>query len=224
MKNEKVLLDREIVDKDGCLRPLTLDNVTLHVELAAGTTYQADTTCGSSFMLGVIREVGANIRSKFHWVSANEPIMLFMDNAGGHGTDEAKEEYVKILREEFNVIIEWQVPNSPDTNLLDLGAWVTIQSVVEWLHRERLMNADVLADTVLEAWNLFDSQKLTNISMRWEKVLHLIIKGTGSNDLVEQERGLKSTLFDPLKFAAVSAKVDLDDDDDDDDPNELVAL
>ena len=52
------------------------------------------------------------------------------------------------------------------------------------------MQADVLSQSVDEAWELFDSEKMTKVATRWVKVLRLIIKGDGSNDLVESERGL----------------------------------
>jgi hypothetical protein len=221
---EGALLDVSMMDKDGVLRLLTLDDVKLYVEIEAGTSYQADVTCDSAFMLQSTREIGENIRAKFHWVPMDTPITLFMDNAGGHGTDEAKNEYIRILHEEFNVSVEWQVPNSPETNLLDLGGWVTIQSLVEWLHRQRLMNADVLAGTVLEAWDAFDAKKLTKISLRWEKVLRLIIKGGGTNDFVEKERGLTKPLFEPLELPAVAADCESSDGDDELEPNELVAI
>ena len=123
------------------------------------------------------------------------PISLFMDNAGGHGTEEAKTEYIRILKEDFNIIIEWQVPNSPELNLLGLGVWCAIQHVVEQLHRLRCMSCDSLAKSVVEAWEKINSEKLTNVAARWIKVLHLIIKGAGTNDLVETERGTK---FEPL--------------------------
>lgn len=52
-----------------------------------------------------------------------------MDNTGGHGTNEAKEKYTKILKL-FHIEIIWQVPRSPETNMLDLGCWMSIQSAV----------------------------------------------------------------------------------------------
>ena len=42
-------------------------------------------------MIRTIPEVGAALRQKYHWVADEEPIFLVMDNAGGHGTDDAKE-------------------------------------------------------------------------------------------------------------------------------------
>ena len=56
--------------------------------------------------------------------------------AGGHGTNEGKCEYEKILLEDHNIILVWQVPNSPETNMLYLGAWMSIQSVVGFLNRQ----------------------------------------------------------------------------------------
>ena len=44
-----------------------------------------------------------------------------MDNVGGHGTKDAIETYVQLLKDKFNVIVEHQTPRSPEFNLLDLG-------------------------------------------------------------------------------------------------------
>jgi hypothetical protein len=108
-------------------RPLTFDDVVLHVEIPSGTYIEEDCTCDSTFMLDIICEIGVNIRSLFDWLpKETEEIHLFMDNAGGHGTNDARQQYVSILKSEFNIIVIWQIANSPETNMLDLGAWVTI--------------------------------------------------------------------------------------------------
>ena len=39
------------------------------------------------------------------------------------------------------------------------------------------------------AWQDINQQALTNVYLRWLKVLDLTIKGNGSNHLVETERG-----------------------------------
>ena len=70
-----------------------------------------------------------------------------------------------------------------------------------------MMQADVLSQSVDEAWELFDSEKMTKVATRWVKVLRLIIKGDGSNDLVESERGLTgrySILHDEISPAPES--------------------
>jgi len=39
--------------------------------------------------------IAAEIREKMPWIAADQPIYLVMDNAGGHGTGEAREEYTR---------------------------------------------------------------------------------------------------------------------------------
>jgi hypothetical protein len=60
-----------------------------------------------------------------------------MDNAGGHGTREAREEYTRQLLEEFNIEIIQQSAGSPEVNALDLGIWMSVQPRVKCRHRER---------------------------------------------------------------------------------------
>ena len=122
-------------------------------------------------MMATIHEIGKSIQSKMDWVPKWNPIHLFIDNAGGHGTNEGKDKYEKILAEKYNIILKWQVPNSPETNMLDLGAWMTIQSEVEDLHRQRMMNEDALSASVMQAFDEFDGYtKLEAIAKRWELV------------------------------------------------------
>ena len=110
-----------------------------------------DTNCDSEFMRSITDEIGASIHKAFNWVPISNPIHLFTDNAGGHGTELAKLEYMDILKSEYNVEICWQVSNSPETNILDLGVWCLLQSLVEHLHRLKRMNEEALARNVLEA-------------------------------------------------------------------------
>ena len=113
-----------------------------------------------------------------------------IDNAGGHGTQGGKGEYKQILKDEFNIIIIWQVPNSPEMNMLDLGVWVSVQSMVENIHRQLVMKNDVLMDSVDRALGRvgLESEALNNIYNRWVKVLQLIIQGKGDNSFVESCR------------------------------------
>ena len=57
-----------------------------------------------------------------------------MDNAGGHGTNEAIQQYRSNLHNNYNVAIIWQVPRLPCTNVLDLGIWMSMQARVEREH------------------------------------------------------------------------------------------
>ncbi len=82
-------------------------------------------------MLDVMPRIGAAIRQKMNWVPENETIILVMDNAGGHETVEAIEQYTRTLLDNYNIEIIHQPARSPDTNPLDLGVWRSIQSSVK---------------------------------------------------------------------------------------------
>ena len=73
------------------------------------------------------------MRQAYSFVSTRIPLVLIMDNAGGHGSDEAKLIFIDTLLREYNIVVHWQIPNSPELNLLDLGIWQMIQSDVEKL-------------------------------------------------------------------------------------------
>ena len=188
------LKNRTICTKSGAIRKLKIEDCILHRFICKGTTLERDTTCDSKFMMENIRLIGKSIREKFHWVEEVVPIFLIMDNAGGHGTNDTKKEYERILLEEFNVIIIWQVANSPETNMLDLGAWMSVQSHVEDIHKNQVMQNDVLAESVTYAFGELEESVLINVYDRWETVLDLIIKGSGGNNLVKKERGKKSVV------------------------------
>ena len=195
MNDEFLLKNRNIRSKNQESRPLTLDDLLLHRVIHKGTTMIRDTTCDSEYMLKHIRGIGKSIREKFDWVEMTTPIFLIMDNAGGHGTTDKKDEYELILLEEFNIIVDWQVPNSPETNMLDLGAWMAIQHKVEQIHKTLVMQNDVLSRSVLDAFESLDCVVLTNIHKRWLKVLDLILEGNGDNTMVEDYRGKKEILL-----------------------------
>ena len=89
----------------------------------------------------------------------------------------------------YNIYCIWQVPNSPDTNMLDLGAWAAVQAGVEERHKKLVMRNDVLANSVEQAFEQLDHVKLNKIYDRWLKVLDLIGKSAGGNELVETCRG-----------------------------------
>jgi hypothetical protein len=171
-----------------------LTDLHLYVYVPKNTEVEEDITCDSSFMMESIHEIGSSIRASMYWVPQSECITLFMDNAGGHGKESIKDEYVLILKDRYKIIVEWQVPNSPETNLLDLGFWATLQAIVERLHRLKRMDTDALARTVRDAFEQMDSNKVENIYERWEYVLDLIIHGKGRNDFVEKNRGLTKSL------------------------------
>jgi hypothetical protein len=192
--DQLIIVNQEFIDEYGICQQLTIDDIDLSVRVPGGSEVEKDTVCDSAFLLQSLEGVGTSIRAALHWVDNEEPIYLFIDNAGGHGTSEAKGKYEDKLLNKYKIIVVWQVPNSPETNLLDLGFWATHQAIVYRLHRLCRMDPDALARTVRQAFLLVEAGTVTSIFKRWELVLELIISGGGSNEFVESRRGLTKSL------------------------------
>jgi hypothetical protein len=113
-----VMKNKFFIDEEGNQRQLTINEVELSSHLPAGTIVEHEVTCSSAFMLHHVPLIAAKMREKMPWVLPTEPIYLVMDNAGGHGTQEAIEEYTRRPLVEFNVVIIWQLACSPEVNAL----------------------------------------------------------------------------------------------------------
>ena len=111
-------------------RTLTIDDLSIKVRYRRGDTIEVDCNCDSAYMMDAMDRVGASIRSSYHWIPPVDCCYLVMDNAGGHGSDDAIEKYVRMLKEKYNIKTIFQVPRSPYTNVLDLGVWCSLQSRV----------------------------------------------------------------------------------------------
>ena len=168
-----------------------VDDVQLKVRCERGDIVERDCSCDSTFMLRIMDDVGTAIRTAFHWIPQDQFCYLIMDNAGGHGTDQAIETYTNILRERYKIKIIFQVPRSPYTNVLDLGAWCALQTRVEKVHYMRRCEVECLAKSVYEAWNADNNFDVVvgKVFNRLQNVLVLILEGNGSNHLVEKKRG-----------------------------------
>ena len=180
------------VDKQSSVRmPIMLKHLHLQYLRERGEDYDLDCTCDSDFMKANMLNIGQKIRDAHHWVPREQEIILIMDNAGGHGTKDCIDEYVAQLKQVHNVRVLWQIPRSPECNLLDLGIWCGLQRYVEKLHRKKTKaSTNALSRTVMEAWERYDSYRpFRNVFKRWaNKVLPLIIAGHGDNVLVDKAR------------------------------------
>ena len=190
MTNQDVLEDHNIVEEDGeTSSPLTIDKLELSVAIRNGDEVDEDCTCDSEFMLETMPEVGQRLRECYSWIPQEQTIYLGMDNAGGHGTEDAKKIYTDAMKN-YNVEIIWQVPRSPKTNMLDLGIWMSIQAAVTRTHRLRRCHHDALSASVYEAWNNYlKIESFRRVHARLRVVLRCIVDGKGSNALVESKRG-----------------------------------
>ena len=174
---------------DGAEVPLSVSDLELHVVMQRGDVVEQDVTCDSKFMLDKVRSIGAAMRAKYHWIPETDKLYLVMDNAGGHGTNDAKKEYTRILGD-LNIKIIWQVPRSPETNMLDLGVWMSIQSAVMKTHYLRKCSHDALAESVMNAWeNYLNIRAFTHVHGRLKVALVCICDDAGGNTTIEAKRG-----------------------------------
>ena len=74
--------------------------------------------------------------------------------------------------------------------MLDLGAWMTMQSKVEIYHRCNVKQYVVLSQSIKKAWHAVEEHKLTKIWELFLKVLDIIIQDQGGDYLVESNLGL----------------------------------
>ena len=96
------------------------------------------------------------------------------------------------MLEEYNILIIWQTPRSPYTNVLDLGVWCSLQAKVEREHYMKRCEVEALVTSVKNTWNNgYLDDIITNVFNRIQNVLSLIIEANGGNDLVETKRGKK---------------------------------
>ena len=64
-------------------------------------------------MIPAMDRVGQAIRSTFHWIPPNQTCYLVINNAGGHGTDEAIKKYTTCLldKHKIEIIKEFYLSN-----------------------------------------------------------------------------------------------------------------
>jgi hypothetical protein len=99
------------------------------------------------------------------------------------------------LRNEYNIIINFQLACSPEVNALDLGIWISLQTAVERRHHNRRHNINALARTVSMADLPVD--KIQWVFDRIPIVHQLIVKSRGGNVNVEERRGRRNIAAAP---------------------------
>ena len=171
---------------------MSLDQLFLGVWYKEGDVTTEDINCGSDYMLAVMPKVDKAIREAFFWVPLDDYVYLVLDSAGGHGTKEAIAKYKADLFLEYKIILVHQVPQSPDTNVLDLGIWMSLQSAVAKMHRLQRGDKEALDCTVRQVWSeVTNEQAFTKVFDRLVKNYDIIRRCGGDNELVEEFRGKK---------------------------------
>jgi hypothetical protein len=154
-----------------------------------GCLIKEEVACNSRYMLEAMPTIGAEIHHRMPWVPLQEPIYLIMDNAGGHGTREAVDQYTRALRNQINVIIKQQPAHSPELNALDLSIWMSLQPTVKQVNWNVRRDAEALTTTVQEAWRDLPVDTIQRVFIRIPMVYQLIAECGGDNVNVEELRG-----------------------------------
>ena len=122
-------------------------------------------------MLGMMDELGNSTQSTYRSIGLvdKENIYLVIDSMIGNGENEAVLEYSKYLVEKYNILVCHQVPRSPETNMIDLGVWMTVQSEVENITAARSKNMiPFLSLSIMHGvtWKNINSPKYGNVFFR----------------------------------------------------------
>jgi len=67
------------------------------------------------------------------------------------------------LLEDHKVRVIWQEPCGPELNLLDLGAWMSLQSAVEKHFRGNRNDVEVLWRKIQQVWGHYNSSVFRKI-------------------------------------------------------------
>ncbi len=137
LKDHQRLIGHAIRDKDGNDKVIGLDDLDLGVRYQRNDKVDIDISCDSNYMVRVMPNIGKRIRECFHWIEkgkkndegewiGGQTIYLAIDGAGGHGKKNIVEQYKNDLMDKYNIILVHQIPNSPETNVLNLGIWMSL--------------------------------------------------------------------------------------------------
>ena len=68
-------------------------------------------------------ELGNNTRSTYRIIGLvdEENLYLLMDNVGRNGENKSVFDYSDYLEANYNILVHHQVPQSPRTNMVDIG-------------------------------------------------------------------------------------------------------
>ena len=153
---------------------------------------EEDITCDGKFMKRKLDTViGPSLRRIIdnHWPPGTRGTLQF-DNAGGHGSRAVIKEYEELMKTKYAIDIKWQPPNSPDSNALDLGVWMSLQSDVSKLSRGTRTHSEALNTRVMESWREYDGDRMLPVFERIKDVAKAAIATGGDNWKVEKDRGV----------------------------------
>ena len=137
---------------------------------------------------------------KEKWPRNNARIRLQQDGAKSHILEDNVEFKEVVQQIGLNLTVFTQAPNSPDTNILDLGFFRAIQS----FNDECPANEEELIKSVEKAYGEYPMHKLNHVWLTLQSCLNMIIENDGGNDYKIphmgkerlERRGLLPTVLD----------------------------
>ena len=115
---------------------------------------------------------------KEKWPTCNGRIQLQQDGAKSHILEDDVEFKEAVDEIGLNLTVFTQSPNSPDTNILDLGFFRAIQS----FNNDCPANEEELIKSVEKAYGEYPYRKLNCIWLTLQSCLNMIIENDGGND------------------------------------------
>ena len=160
---------------------------------------------------------------KQKWPTNNGRIQLQQDGAKSHILDD-NEEFKEVVDDMgLNLTVYTQSPNSPDTNILDLGFFTPIQS----FNDDCPTNEGELIKSVEKAYGEYPLRKLNHVWLTLQSCFNMIIENDGGNDYKIlhmgkeslEQRGLLPQVLDvtPTANAWLNPMMEDDSDQDSDD-------
>ena len=115
---------------------------------------------------------------KWRWLTNNGRIRLQQDGAKSHILEDNKEFKEAVDEIGLNFTVYTQLPNSPDTNILDLGFFRAIQS----FNDDCPANEEELIKSVEKAYGEYPLRKLNHFWLTLQSCFNMIIENDGGND------------------------------------------
>ncbi|XP_021840380.2 uncharacterized protein [Spinacia oleracea] len=117
------------------------------------------------------------------WPPSEGPKTIFIqqDNAKAHVTQDDAIWQQVYQQGDFTFILVQQPPNSPDMNILDLGFFRSIQSL---LHKKMPKDVDAMMQAVHDDFYELEPKTLSNVWYSLQYVWNAILKSQGANEYV----------------------------------------
>ena len=125
---------------------------------------------------------------KEKWPTCNGRIRLQQDGAKSHILEDDVEFKEVVAEIGLNLTVFTQSPNSPDTNILDLGFFRAIQS----FNNDCPANEEELIKSVEKAYGEYPYRKLNHVWLTLQSCLNKIIENDGGNDYKIPHMGKQS--------------------------------